>query len=125
MILGIWKNIKMYCPNHEQPIEFVPREGETTFYGCPKYFKQDEKHPDGWDENDHMCLNRLNFNDAQDIVAKLSETIEGSLVSGEMIDFTNYTFDFKYYTVRVLKYSPKDMEIKLSIVNKSSPNRQS
>lgn len=115
--MGIWKNIKLYCPNHDDPIEFVPREGVTTFYGCPKYFKKDEKHPNGWDEFERACPNRLNFDDAQDIVVKLSDILEESFVSGEITDFTNLVFKHKYYTVKVLKYSLKDMSIDLGVTN--------
>lgn len=123
MILGIWKNITFYCDNHEEPIKFTvkqsARQGTTAFYGCPKYFKKDENFPDGWDEEYHerACPNRLNFDDAQDIVMKFSSEIEESLLSGDITDYTNYVFKHKYYVIKVLKFSLEKMEIDFGIIN--------
>lgn len=120
MILGIWKNIKIYCDNHEEPVLFKEKQGETMFYACPKYYPESEDFPQGYLEGEKKCLNRLSFHDAQKIVEEFSSIMEDSLISGEMFDFTNYKFRHRMYDVRIIYYSLSDMVIKIGVINRSA-----
>ena len=123
MILGHWKKIELLCMNHEEPLPLTVREGTSKFYACPKYRKQDDAHENGYTEFERPCLNRVHFSDAEGIVTTFSSVVEESLLSGEMADFTNYSFRYKNYRVEVLAYSATQ-HITLGIVNERALGAQ-
>ena len=106
----------IYC-NHEhtvtdengqeipQPIEFVPQEGMSTFFTCPKYWEIDEEH-------------HLGFNDYQRIIDYLEKEYEKQIANGEFIvDLTDFKFSVGLIDVIVL-HQDSDDELYLGITNK-------
>ena len=116
MIKNLWKNTKFYCGVHSTPVEFQYQHGNvlnpnaTMFYSCPKYY------PDNRDATERACTNKLSFDDAEQIIRKLSDKIEEDEANGVLFNYTNYSFKHKTIEVKVLSYS--DSKIKLSIINK-------
>ena len=106
MLTNVWKNIRFYCLNHDGPIELTVREGNAgAFYSCVKYMRKDAEHPDGHEDDERSCTNRLSFTTAVNIVEKLAKMIEESLSNGEFTDFTGMQIRYKGIIVRVLEYS--------------------
>ena len=116
MITNIGKNLEFYCGNHAKPIPLKIMNGETAFYACPKYMLKDKRHPDGHKKDEKACPNRLNFDDAGNIIMELSKMISASIEDDEFTDFTHTRFKYKYYDVEVLFYS--DDRICLSVINR-------
>ena len=86
---NLWKRVHFYCINHEEPIPMIIMEGNTPFYACPKYMRKDEKHPDGHEEYEPGCGNRLSFESAFSIVTALANQIADD---GPSADHTNFKF---------------------------------
>lgn len=121
----------IYC-NHEhtikdedgqevdQPIEFVPQEGKSTFFTCPKYWEIDEQHPFGHHEDEKQCLNNLGFNDYKRIITYLEKEYEKQIASGEFIvDLTDFKFSVGLIDVIVLHQDSND-ELYLGITNRKA-----
>jgi len=120
MVTNIWKNIGFYCMNHPEPIPFYVYEGSATpFYACKKYMRKDEMHPEGHEDNEDACGNRLSFNMAISIVEKISKEIEDSLSKGELTDYNGFTFRYKNVRVKVLKYTPQKGVTGIGILNEN------
>lgn len=119
----------IYC-NHEhtvtdengqeipQPIEFVPQEGMSTFFTCPKYWEIGEEHPLGHHEDEKQCRNNLGFNDYKRIINYLEKEYERQIANGEFIvDLTDFKFSVGLIDVIVL-HQDSDDELYLGITNK-------
>lgn len=82
--------------NHEGPIEMITRErtddSKDDFYACPKYMRKDERHPDGYSENERACANRLSFTDAGSVLFAFNKMVEEDSISGMFADYTNTVF---------------------------------
>ena len=111
---GLWGKVKVYCMNHDEPVEMVIASNteviKTPFYACKQYF------PENQDEEHAPCSNRLNLDDYQGIIMKFFDVVaEG----GPTQDYTNYKFTYKgarqKISVKILKYGKS--EIKLGILN--------
>lgn len=114
MIKNLWNKISIFCIHgHEEPIPMKIQQGPSSpFYACPKYFEQNRE------PGERPCGNRLNFIDAENLVAEFSRRVEEDIANGGMTDYTNMEFDYKLIHVKVLKYSEK--EIKLGILNRKA-----
>ena len=117
MIKILWSRVTFCCINgHEHPIPFRVQAGKTNFYACEKYF-QENRTPE-----ERACANRLNLDDAQGIVLKLSDLIEENDNIECRTDLTNYSFTYvgprASILVKIVKYSEK--EIILGILNKTA-----
>lgn len=117
MIKNLWSRITFCCINgHEHPIPFRVQAGKTNFYACEKYF-QENRTPE-----ERACANRLNLDDAQGIVLKLSDLIEENDNIECRTDLTNYSFTYvgprASILVKIVKYSEK--EIILGILNETA-----
>ena len=113
MIINGWKNIKFYCMNHETPIPMTVFEGHTSFYNCSRYFLKDDEHPDGHEEGERGCANRLSFTMAVNIVEKISKKIEEDMFG----DFTGMKMRYNGIEVKVLEYSMEKGLTKIGINN--------
>ncbi len=125
MVKNIWKKTSFYCNNplHEEPVPMVFKEGAiSSFYACPKYMKKDSQHPDGHEEDERACANRLSFDAAQNIMMAISDKISEAYFKGIVIDLTGQTFRVRYasmiYEVSVLLH--RQDKIKIGIVNTSA-----
>lgn len=119
MIKNFWSKIKIYCGNnHNTPIEFTVKAGESPFYACPKYMLKDNKHPNGHTKDERACPNRLNFIDAQGIVEKFSDIVEKDIINDKNINYEGLEFKYKHYEIKVFKYT--DNDIKISVINKKA-----
>lgn len=117
MIENFWDNIELYCGNHKEKIRFTCREGKDTFYACPHYMLKDEEHPDGHEENEQQCYNRVAFSDALGIIEKLSDKVENDLLNNIKQDYTGYKYKYKHYQAKVEEYKRENFKIKISVLN--------
>ena len=118
MIKNIWNKVTFFCMNHEEPLPFYEyRTEKETFYACHKYMKKDEDHPDGHEENEPACFNRLSFTTAADIVSRFASIMEEDSLMGTQADYKGMRFIVKNIEVKVLRYTPS--EIRFGIINRS------
>lgn len=113
-VLNVWDKIKIYCLNHDEPIEMHiiqnTEQVKTPFYACSNYGGAGGVEP---------CYNRLNLDDYQGLILKFLDVIgsDDSLCT----DYTNYSFEYKgtrqLIKVRVIKYS--ENEIHIGVLNKT------
>lgn len=121
MVTNIWKNIEFSCMGHDRPIPFYVYEGSASpFYACPKYMLKDEAHPNGHDDLEPACANRLSFNMAISIVDRISKEIETDLSDGVVADYTGWKFTYKNIDVKILEYSQTKGVTKIGILNKNN-----
>lgn len=112
MLTNLWGKIKIFCLNHDEPVEMVVLSNteiiKTPFYACKNHNPEDK--------NVQPCSNRLNMDNYQEIVMQFLEQVEENGLIG---DYTNYSFVYKKHqqniTVKVLKWS--DKEIHIGILN--------
>ena len=116
MIKNLWKSVQFFCLNHENPIPLTIMEGDSSFYACPHYMKNDEKHPDGYKDGELMCVNRISFTRATSIIEKFEKIMSDDGMSALTSDYTGLTFSLNGVHVRVLKYTPSD--IRIGILNR-------
>ena len=102
-----------YCGHgHKIPVQMEYKDGPASmFYSCPRYYVDNENRP-----GERSCANRLSFDDAEQIILKLSDKILEYEANGAVYDFTNYEFDYKRIHVKVLEYTPTG--VKLEILNR-------
>lgn len=106
VVKNIWSKIELVCTNHNPPVPMYVFEGSMTpFYACPKYMKKDEKHPNGHEENERGCSNRISFDDFGHLVDKLSNQIAKDTEAGIMGDYTNMKLHWKNIDAVILYYS--------------------
>ena len=114
MLKNVWEKIKLYCLNHDEPIEMSILSNteyiKTPFYACSNYVKAPG-------QEGETCPNRLNIDDYYKIVEQFLEAVE----KNPMGNFLNYTFVSKKthqsIKVKVIKYA--DDEIRLGIINQT------
>lgn len=112
MIKNLWQKVRIFCGNgHDEPIEMVLNNfGKTPFYSCPNYYEKNRA------ENERACANRINLDDYEGIVMKLSDILSESSVSD---NYTNYEYDYRGLRakihVKIVKYSTT--EIRLEVTN--------
>lgn len=115
MLKNLWSQIELQCLKHHVPMYVYEGTG-TPFYACPKYMKKDEKHPDGHEENERGCANRISFDDYRHLVEKISADLEKALLNNEMPDLTGNKYHWKSVDAEITKYT--DKKIILSVLNK-------
>lgn len=126
MVTNITKQADFYCMNgHKELVLMKPRErtdnNMDNFYACPKYMRKDEKHPDGHEEWEHGCVNRLSFSDAADILTKFNKTVEEDMMSGTICDYKGCRFIHKNnIEVTILKY--QSGHVSFGILNRKAVN---
>ena len=110
IIKNLWGMTKFYCGHgHEVPVEMTYKDGPTSmFYSCPRYYVDKTNRP-----GDRACANRLSFDDAEAIILRLSDVILEHEQKGEEFDLTNYRMNYKQVQVKVLKYSPQEMQLEI------------
>lgn len=114
VIKNLWNMTKFYCGHgHEIPVEMIFKNGTTLFYSCPRYYVDNINRP-----GERSCTNRLSFDDAEQIILKISDKILEYENRGEKADITNYSFKYRNIEVKVLKYT--EMEMRVQILNKTS-----
>lgn len=89
----------------------VIMEGSSPFYACPHYMRKDEKHPDGYEEGENACANRISFTAASTVMEKFMRIVEEDAMSGAMCDYRGMKFDHNGITVKILKYAPNDVQV--------------
>ena len=105
------------CNNHDTPVPMYVYEGAMTpFYACPRYMKKDKDHPNGHEEFEKGCANRVSFEDVRHIVEKLGKQMSEDEASGVIADYTGMRFKWKSVDVVVLKYT--NNKITLGVSNK-------
>ncbi len=114
MLKNLSADVKFYCMNgHEAPVLMKVREqsevGNDNFFACPKYMLKDESHPDGHDEKERSCLNRLSLSDAGDILSLYNKIVEDNIMDNALMDYEGYEFRHKLITARVLKDGSKGL----------------
>ena len=111
MIKNIWAITKVYCGNHDEPIEMQFKSGpQSVFYACPEY---DNKYKGG-----KACPNRVSYSQVDDLLKKISDIIETHAMEGSDIDLTNYQFTHKMLQCRVLEHKPTSL--KISVINRKA-----
>lgn len=89
MIKNIWSQITFVCGNHKHPVEMYVYEGAATpFYACPRYMLKDEEHPNGHNEGEPGCSNRMSFDAARYFVEKISKAMEEDILNNAIADMT-------------------------------------
>ena len=115
MLKNLWSRIELQCMKHHVPM-YVYEGAATPFYACPKYMLKDENHPDGHEEGEPGCANRISFEDYRHLVEKISADLENAFLNGEMPDLTGSKYRWKNVDAVIDKYS--DKKIILSVLNK-------
>ena len=122
MITNFWRDVQFFCLNHEKPVPMVVMTGQSDFYACPKYMLKDDEHPDGHENGEKMCMNRLSFTRAKSVVDAMMKVVEKDMASGIIAaDYKGYTFTVAGIDVKVLKYSLNE-GIKFGILNRRAIN---
>lgn len=118
MLTNVFTKIDFYCLNHDVPVPlYVYESSNSPFYACVRYMARDEAHPDGHEEGEAACANRLSFNAAAAIMEKISSVMEEALANGDITDWTGWQFMLKGIRVKVLEYSFADGSMKVGIEN--------
>lgn len=119
MIKNLWKNTKFVCMCHDPVVKFQYQQGHaeinqnaSMFYSCPKYY------PENRDKIERACSNRLNFNDAEAIINKVSDIIETDIRNNKFINYEGYKFKHKTIECKILHYSEDKLTI--GIINKKA-----
>lgn len=116
MIKNLWSRIELKCNCHSEPVPmYVYENSMSPFYACPKYMRKDDAHPNGHEENERGCANRISFNDVEHLVDKLGKVIAEDENNGVVADYTGLRLKWKTIDAVVLKYTPK--KIVLGIKN--------
>lgn len=107
MIKNLWAVTKIYCGNHEEPIEMILKQGpKSLFYACPDYEKRYQ--------GEKGCPNRV----STEIVEKILEHIAAKIQSvGSGINLTGYKFTVSNVSCTVLKHHPYGA-LSLMLINK-------
>ena len=114
IVKNLWKITTFYCGHgHKTPVEMTYKNGSTMFYSCPHYLVDNVNRP-----GERSCTNRLNFDDAMQIILKISDKILEYEDKGQKVDLTNYAFKYKNIDAKILKYT--DEELKVQILNHTS-----
>lgn len=120
MVRSLWKRTKLYCANHEHPVEMtIQMKGETPFYACPWYYQQCDVHPDGRPEGEKACVNHISMNDCEKMIDHLSEIIEGNIAN----DIYGSLRGEKWKNRRGIEYEVLDDEnqlYKIKVLNKTA-----
>ena len=102
-----WNKINVYCLNHKKPkkMQVVTNleKIKSPFFACAQYFPEKG--------SNECCSNRLNMDDYNNIVIKLSKTI----AQNPFNNYKNYSFKHKggkyTYSVRILQYDFDHIDI--------------
>jgi len=115
MIKNLWEKTELYCMNHKEPVRmYIYEHAVSPFYACPRYMRKDADHPDGHEENEPGCANRISFDAYWKIVDKFGEIMEADFANGEIQDYTGLRFRWKQIDVKILSYSEKKILIGVS-----------
>ena len=118
MIRNIWNMIEFQCGNHKKPIPFYVYEwSNSPFYACPKYMLKDENHPDGHEEDEPGCSNRLSFDMARHFVEKISDILQEDIDNGVISDLGGLKMSYRGIDAKVVYHG--NSKIVISIVNKN------
>lgn len=121
MIQNFWSNAKIYCMNgHKEPIPMIVMNGASSFYACPHYMLKDENHPDGREEDERMCNNRISFTALTNVMNKLMKMVEKDDEDGIIADYTGKTLEYNGIKITVLKYHLNTFHI--GILNRRAIN---
>lgn len=125
MISNFWQRIHFFCIHdaHNEPVPFSVMEGSSSFYACPRYMRKDAAHPDGHEEGERACANRISFRDTEKIVEFFGSMYSEDLANGILMDYTGVEFDLRSYHVKVLRYSMNG-DIDLGVINKAAVGRR-
>ena len=117
MIKNLWSKIELYCINHDEPVPMYVYSGSVTpFYACPKYMKKDEAHPNGHEEYERGCANRISFDLVQRLVEQLDKRMSADMANGEIVNYKGLKLHWKTVDATIIEYT--DNKIKLGIINK-------
>lgn len=118
MIQDLWKRTSFYCMNHgEDHVRLYDYTGTgKPFFACPRYWAKDEEHENGHEPYEEPCMNRLDYDTAQDIVEKLSQMIDEDDKDGIVTDYKNCVIHVKGIEAKVIRYT--DKEIRIGILNR-------
>jgi len=116
MVKNLFDGLTVYCLNHEEPVRMDVKSGSSLFYACPKYMRKDDEHPDGHEETERACANRISFTDLEKIMEQISQEVEDAAFAGQEFDITGLRGKIRTLEYRVLKYEPGD--IRLGILNR-------
>ena len=120
MISNVFDHVQFYCMAHKEPKQlYVYKGANSPFFACVKYMRKDENHPDGHEENEQACSNRMSFNLATSIMEQISKLVEEAILSGAVMNFTGYVFTYKAVEVTILEYSVDAGVKKVGIRNRA------
>ena len=88
MLKNLWDKVEFYCCNHNEPQLMYEYPSNTPFYTCRRYMRKDALHPDGHEDNEPSCTNRLSYYAAASILEKLNELIEAEMDDDCFGDYT-------------------------------------
>jgi len=106
--------------NHDEPLLMYVFESSAPFYACRKYMRKDSTHPEGHDQDEPSCTNRLSFYMTSSILQKINELIEEEMDGGYFGDYTNLSLSYKGCRVRILGLS--EGLLKLGVKNEKEVN---
>ena len=110
MIQNLWNNTKIYCGNHDRPVEMVVKQGpKSIFYACPEYGKRYQ--------GERGCPNRISVDAVEKVLNHISCKLEEA-GNNTLLDLTNYTFTLNGIKCTVIKHRYGAMS--LSIINQKA-----
>ena len=120
MIKNIWSDVEFFCMNHPEPIPLYEYKGShSPFLSCRRYMKKDENHPDGHEEAETACSNRLSYDSAIRIIERLMKDMEESIRSGDYINYKGYSFKYRGIRVKVLDFDFEKGFKKIGVLNEA------
>jgi hypothetical protein len=104
MINNLWKDTKIYCSCHDEPVEMVltPTKGGYE-YACQN--------------KSCGCKNFISLKDFEKMIDYLSDTLCNAEAGGDVLNLTNYTWKTKFLTFKIVEHSNI---YKIEVLNKKA-----
>ena len=111
MLKNLWDKVEFYCCNHNEPQLMYEYPSNTPFYACRRYMRKDTLHPDGHEDNEPSCTNRLSYYAAASVLEKLNELIEAEMDDDCFGDYTDMAFVSRGMRIRILDFTDRNLKL--------------
>ena len=121
MLSNIAGGAEFWCMCHGAPVPMSVKEGRTQFMACPKYFRKDDLHPDGYDpDTERACGNTLSFDEMGKVLFRYGQIVDEDMDTG-IVDHTNMRFKSGRIETRILKDTGGELWI--GVINERAISR--
>ena len=109
MVIGLWNKTRFYCLNHKNPVPLITGIGTHPVYVCAESLPKSEENPDGYTTLPCGC--KITYNDAVNLVDKLSTQIETNVFDRAESNYTGMRFSYRKVNAKVIKHTDKHIDI--------------